>query len=413
MIFYKKLCISQWAGLIGNILEHHDKALFVFLAPFISLQFFPSENLITSLVEFYGMLVLSLAVKPLAALYFGSLADRRGRKKALLLSLLGMSLTTFCVWLLPSYLAIGAMAPMLFFALRCSQNFFAAGEREGAAIFVLEHSQEKDKSFVASLFESTTSIGILLASLETTLLAYLGILETHWQWLFLVAGLVSLAALGLRASMQETPEFINEIKPSFTWKELKGHKHALIAIMVTTGFSCGTYLMSITFINAYLRILSPIDPLELTTLNSLLLILDIITLPFFGWLAFRLTPAYLMRFSAIATGLISLPLFIWVGIAQSYLAIVASRIIIVLLGVCFAASARAWMQNLVPANRRCTLMNLGGTMGQLFTEGPFTMLSLYFLQIGVWLMPAALLALLGFGAAWVVHAKEAKTDQVA
>lgn len=396
--------ISQWTGLIGSILEHHDKALFVLLAPFISTQYFPSEDLVSSLIEMYGMIVLSLCVRPLAALYFGPLADQKGRKAALLISLMGMSLSTIAIGILPNYASWGWVSPLLLFIFRCGQNFFGAGELTGGAVYVLEHTQDKYKPLVSSLFESSIILGILIASLETTILAYFGILESYWYVLFIIAGSLGLLGTIARSYAKESPEFLQGLKiPHYQLKDFWKERKVLLAIAITTGFSYGTYILSITFVNAFLKVISSIEPFQMTSINTILIVVDFVTLPLFGLLALRLSPRLLMNFAAGAMAIFAIPLFAWMVHSESLVSIVVVRLIIVVLGVCFAAPYRAWIQELVPAARRCTLLNFGGTIGQLFVEGPMTMLSLLFLEIHQPLMPAILLALLGVASVLVIR----------
>lgn len=401
---------SRWIGLFGSLFEHHDKALFVLLAPFISRQYFPSEDLISSVVEIYGLIVLSLLVRPLAALYFGSLSDKKGRKIALLISMLGMSITTMGMGMLPDYSLLGWGAPLLLFFCRCGQNFFGAGELTGGAVYVLEHTQSKFKPLMASFFEASVMLGILLASLETTVLAYLNILETHWHWLFLFAGFLGMFLAWLRSNVAETPEYEGreQLLPALSWKEILSEKKALVAIALTTGFSYGTYILSITFVNAFLKILSPMDALELTSINTTLIFIDLIALPLFGFLSLYFPPRYLMSFAAMATGVLVVPLFVWMTFTKTLASIIFVRLVIVILGVCFAAPYRAWIQELVSVERRCTLLNLGGTIGQLLAEGPLTLLSLLFLEQEMPIMPAVLLALFGFSAVLAIKSFSGK-----
>lgn len=408
----RKSQFSRWIGLFGSVFEHHDKALFVLLAPFISRQYFPADDLISSVVEIYGVIVLSLLVRPLAALYFGPLADKKGRKAALLISMLGMSATTIGVGLLPSYDVLSWGAPLLLFLLRCGQNFFGAGELTGGAVYVLEHTEFKFKPLIASLFEASVMVGILLASLETTLLAYLDVLETHWHWLFLFAGALGLFGVLLRSIADETPEYEqNEGGLSrLGWKEIFKERKTLLVIALTSGFSYGTYILSITFVNAFLKILSPMDALELTSINSTLIFIDLAALPLFGLLSLYFPPRYLMSFAAISTGVLVVPLFAWMSMAKTLTAIILVRLVIVILGVCFAAPYRAWIQGLVNVSQRCTLLNLGGTIGQLLAEGPLTLLSLMFLERDMPIMPAVLLALFGFSAVWAIRSFSPKED---
>ena len=59
---------------------------------------------------------------PIGGIVWGHLGDRRGRRWALSWSILLMSGATFCIGLLPSYAAIGLLAPLGLLVLRAIQG---------------------------------------------------------------------------------------------------------------------------------------------------------------------------------------------------------------------------------------------------------------------------------------------------
>lgn len=394
---------SRWAGLIGNILEHHDKALFVFLAPFIAPQFYPNEDAVSGLIKIYGVIVISLFMRPFGAWFLGVYGDAIGRKKALMISLFGMSLMTIGIGVLPSYQTIGSWAPLLLLLLRCGQNFFAASEPSNGAIYVLEHTKPQSKGFFGSIFEATTMFGILLGSFETALLAQFGLLEKYWQLLFLFAGGVGILGLFFRKYALESPEIKWTEKPNYiNWQLLGEARWNILLISLTTGFSYATYIMSITFVNALLKVISTIDTVEMTRLNTLLSILDFVTLPLFGYLTYYYSPKRILLFATLCTAFFAIPLFAWMFDEKTLFAITTTRICIVLLGVCFAAAYPAWKQDLVIAKHRCTVLNMGSSLGQLAVEGPLTFVSLMMLKEGWELIPAVLLSLLGLSSFLII-----------
>src|SRR5687767_13999143 len=122
----KRPGINIAAGLIGNVVEHHDKALFALLAPFIGPLFFAPSDPITALIDTYLIFFIGLRARPLGALLFGIIADTYGRKQALSFSIIGMCLTTAAMGCLPTYSTAGIFAPILLASTRLLQNFFAA-----------------------------------------------------------------------------------------------------------------------------------------------------------------------------------------------------------------------------------------------------------------------------------------------
>ncbi len=59
-----------YGGLIGNVVEHYDKALFSLLAPFIGPLFFVDEDPLTALIKVYGILFLSTLARPIGGFFW-------------------------------------------------------------------------------------------------------------------------------------------------------------------------------------------------------------------------------------------------------------------------------------------------------------------------------------------------------
>lgn len=99
MAFLKKRSVA--ITILGNTLEHYDKALYGLIAPFIAALFYPKFHPITVLILAY--LPVGIIFRPIGALFFGYFGDKYGRLKTLRLSILGMSLMIIGVGLAPTY----------------------------------------------------------------------------------------------------------------------------------------------------------------------------------------------------------------------------------------------------------------------------------------------------------------------
>ncbi|MCK5578162.1 MAG: MFS transporter, partial [Planctomycetes bacterium] len=110
------------AGIIGNVLEWYDFAVFGYFAPIIGTQFFPSDNPVTSLLSAFGVFAAGYFARPLGGMIFGRMGDKFGRKTALQASVMLMAIPTFLISILPTYAQIGLMAPILLITLRLLQG---------------------------------------------------------------------------------------------------------------------------------------------------------------------------------------------------------------------------------------------------------------------------------------------------
>jgi MFS family permease len=377
----KKSMRARCVGIIGNILEHYDNALFGLLAPFIASYFFEKSDPLTALILTYGMLPLGIVFRPIGSLFFGWIGDRYGRRLALCLSLLGMAFATVCMGCLPTYATAGIWAPSLLAACRIVQNFCAAGENVGGAIFLLEHTEGPQRNMLSSLYNATTIAGALIASVLVTVCSVHFSDTAFWRWLYWSGGITALIALPIRYQLTESEEFLSarlgvQVKVrealSKNWKPL-------IAVIGVAGFSYTTYSLPFTLMNGFVPLVTSVTQSQIVKVTTYLLILDMCTLPFFGYLASRIAKEKIMFFSALFTFCSSFPLFYLLHM-DSLGIVIFIRTLIVLCGVAFTATYYSWIQELVPAQYRYTVLSSGHAIGSQLIGAPTSAVSLWLFQ---------------------------------
>ena len=131
----RKVAVSSF---LGNFIEWFDYATYSYFAVVIANVFFPGDDPALALMQTFAVFALSFLLRPIGAIFWGSMGDKKGRKWALSTSIFLMTGATFCIGLLPGYLAIGLAAPILLLLLRMIQGFSASGEYAGAATFLAE-----------------------------------------------------------------------------------------------------------------------------------------------------------------------------------------------------------------------------------------------------------------------------------
>jgi MFS transporter, MHS family, proline/betaine transporter len=115
------------AASIGNALEWFDFVVYGFFAVTIAKLFFPTADETVSLLVAFGTFGVTFFMRPLGAIVLGSFSDRHGRKSALALAIVLMTLGTGIIALAPTYSAIGPLAPVLIVVARLIQGFSAGG----------------------------------------------------------------------------------------------------------------------------------------------------------------------------------------------------------------------------------------------------------------------------------------------
>ncbi|WP_411106262.1 MFS transporter [Streptomyces sp. cmx-4-9] len=200
------------ASLAGTAIEFYDFFVYGTAAALVlGPLFFPSFSPLAGTLAAFGTFGVGFLARPLGSALFGHIGDRHGRRPVLLGSLLLTGLATVAVGCVPTYAAIGTAAPALLLLLRFLQGLGLGGEWGGAVLLTAEHAPERRRGLWSSFPQIGPSVGFLLANgIVLALSAALSDAQFRsWGWRvpFWAAGLLALAGLWLRRSVEETPPF--------------------------------------------------------------------------------------------------------------------------------------------------------------------------------------------------------------
>src|SRR5882757_7167935 len=109
-------------GSLGNLVEWYDWYVYTAFSLYFSDAFFPSDNQTVQLLNTAGIFAIGFLMRPIGGWLMGTFADRKGRKKALTLSVLLMSLGSLMIAASPGYKQIGVAAPLLLVLARIVQG---------------------------------------------------------------------------------------------------------------------------------------------------------------------------------------------------------------------------------------------------------------------------------------------------
>ncbi|SCL25356.1 metabolite-proton symporter [Micromonospora rhizosphaerae] len=200
------------SSLVGTTIEWYDFFLYGSAAALVfNKLFFPGfEPLVGTLLAF-ATYAVGFVARPLGGLVFGHFGDKVGRKKMLVLSLLIMGIATFAVGLLPTYSAVGLLAPILLVIFRLLQGFAVGGEWGGAILIVAEHGGAKRRGFWSSWPQAGVPAGNLLAVgvlfLFAATLSDAAFEAWGWRVPFLLSAVLVVVGLYIRVSVSESPVF--------------------------------------------------------------------------------------------------------------------------------------------------------------------------------------------------------------
>src|SRR6266581_4179267 len=199
------------ASSAGTIIEWYDFYLYATLTPFLAPIFFPSDNPTASLLAAFATYAAGFLVRPFGAVVFGRIGDVIGRKYAFLMTISIMGVATVVVGLLPTYAAIGILAPTLLLLLRLAQGLALGGEYGGAATYVAEHSPDDRRGYATSWIQTTATLGMWLALVLIGLCRYVMDAATFSSWGWRIPFWFSipllLISIYIRLKLSESPVF--------------------------------------------------------------------------------------------------------------------------------------------------------------------------------------------------------------
>jgi MHS family alpha-ketoglutarate permease-like MFS transporter len=199
------------AASIGNAIEWYDWTIYATFSIFFATQIFPKENAALALISTLATYALAFFFRPLGGWLLGRFADLRGRRTAMLLTILLMAAGSLAIGLLPTFAMVGWLAPVLLLLARIAQGMSLGGEVSNASAYLAEIAPPERRGRYSSFFYISTGFAVLLASLLgallTSLLSREELASYGWRIPFLIGGVLGLVGLWLRRAMPETDQF--------------------------------------------------------------------------------------------------------------------------------------------------------------------------------------------------------------
>lgn len=289
-----------FATVLGTAIEWYDFYLFVVLAPVVGAHFFSplSEGgrTLTALLAF----VAGFAVRPIGALLFGSLADRLGRQRVFVLTVVAMGGSTCAVGVLPGWQTLGLAAPLLLVALRMVQGLAIGGEYGAAASYLAEHAPKRGRGAFTAWLQGTASLGLLAAiAIELGLRSMLGnpgFEDWGWRVPFLMSVMLLPLSIWVRLRLRESPEFerlrvAGRLSRSPLADALGDRRLLGRAALALVGLTAGQAVLWYTgqlYALAFLQTAAGVAPAQAAAMMALALLLGLPTFVLFGRLSDRI-----------------------------------------------------------------------------------------------------------------------------
>ncbi|MFI5660407.1 MFS transporter [Streptomyces sp. NPDC051684] len=300
------------AASVGNAVEWYDWYAYTFLATYIADQVFPksADNSLVPLLATFAVFAVGFFMRPVGGLLMGAVADRRGRRAALTVTILLMGGSSLLVGITPTYASVGVLAPVVLVLARLLQGLSVGGEFAASTTFLVESAGLGRRGLFSSFQYVSTSIGQLIASgVAAVLVATLAEGQMDgWGWRvpFLAGAVLSLVGFWIRQGAQETRSEGHE-RPGLFDALRQYPRQSLLICGITAGGTLAYYTWT-SYLPTYAELNTDIDKPQALTAGTISLAFFALLQPVGGMLSDRFGRKPLLLFFGLGFALLSVPL---------------------------------------------------------------------------------------------------------
>ncbi|EJL83287.1 arabinose efflux permease family protein [Herbaspirillum sp. CF444] len=371
-----KLHPQTWRAVIsssiGNALEWFDVLIYGAFAVVIAKLFFPTDNETVSLLVTFATFGVSFFMRPLGAVILGAYSDRVGRKAALSLSIVLMTIGTAMIAFMPTYASIGLWAPAGIVLARLIQGFSAGGEFGSSTAFLVEHAPHR-RGFFSSWQVASQGLSLLMAAaFGAGLNGWLTPEQLYsWGWRlpFLFGLLIGPAGFYIRRHLDESPEFAaaerteTPLRDTFSTQKMRLLIGTGSVIMATVSVYLSLYMPTY----AIKQLGMPAWSSYAATLVSGLIMM--LASPLVGELSDKHGRTPFMIASSLAFVVLTYPMFLFLTGSPSFINLLLLQIVIGVLMTMYFAAMPALLADIFPVQTRGTGMSLSYNIAVMLFGG--------------------------------------------
>ncbi|MBC2865435.1 MFS transporter [Streptomyces mexicanus] len=303
------------AASVGNAVEWYDWYAYTFLAAYIADAVFPkgTGDSLVPLLSTFAVFAVGFFMRPVGGLVMGAVADRRGRRAALTVTILLMSGSSLLVGLTPTYASAGPVAPVVLVAARLLQGLSVGGEFAASTTFLVESAGPGRRGLFSSFQYVSTTAGQLVASGMATLLvdtlAERSMDGWGWRVPFWFGGLLSLVGFWIRRGAQETrsDEQRRAPRPGL-FEALRRHPRASLLIAGITAGGTLAYYTWTSYLPTYAELNAGVAKSDALLAGTVSLAFFGLLQPLGGLLSDRFGRRPLLLFFGLGFALLCVPL---------------------------------------------------------------------------------------------------------
>lgn len=397
-------------GAIGTLMEYFDYYLYgLASATVFPTVFFPNDNAVVGTMSSFASFAFGFLLRPVGGLIFGHIGDRMGRKMTLMITVIGMGVSTAAIGLIPPAGAIGIAAPILLLVFRMFQGLFVGGEMGGAATLVVEHAPAGRRGLYGALLISGAGIAnVASAGLMAAVGAGSHSFFITWGWRipFLIALVLAVIAIVLRSKLDESEEFKelvaaralkHETRKSPLKEAFRHPKNAILGILIGLPQSIAGYLV-LTFGLAFM--VSKGTNAQVGFIGTMIVgVLQIFAAPMWGALSDKIGRRKTYIAGCVGFALLIYPTFALYGTNTAVLIWLGMILGFVIPGVAMQGTLQTMLVEMFDVEARTTGVNIGyqisNTIGGGFAPLIATALSVGYGSVWPVIIYAAVISLIG------------------
>ena len=391
-------------ALIGTALEWYDFFLFSAAAALVfNVQYFTSENASAAAMASFATFGVGLAARPIGGIIFGRMGDRIGRRKVLMITIIGIGIVTGLIGMLPTYAAIGIAAPILLVLLRVLQGLFVGGEWSGAMTLVVENAPLHLRARYAAIPQIGSPIGTILSSggffVMTLIFSQDSFNSWGWRVPFLIALPLLALAIYIRSKLEESPVFrqleeSGEVVKSPVLTTFKNSWKQIIVGMAAALLGVGGFYLVTAFCVWYGVNVLGYSPSLLLLGSMVAAFVEIFVLLWGGQLGTKFGASRVILWGGIVSAVVAWPAFLMLSSGNPVLVVIAMTLAVAALSLPYAASGSV-LTGLFPAKTRYTGVGLAqNTAGMISGFIPLLATGFVASTDGAWWPAAAMLVFL-------------------
>jgi MFS transporter, MHS family, proline/betaine transporter len=384
----------------STIVEWYDFTLYLYFATVLARVFYGGGG--GSLLLTLGGFAIAYLMRPLGALFFSHIGDRKGRRHMMLMSVAMMTAAMLATALLPTRAMVGPAAGWLLLLLRCVMGFSVGGEYTGVVAYLLEGSPPKRRGLITSSASAASEVGALLAvgisALTVSLTSALQLDAWAWRIPFFVGAALAATVWVARSTMHESPEFRRQQEEGTVPAEplayaLKHHRAGIARGFSISALGSITYYVGITYVPSFLTSAGALSERAALWLSTIAAVIVILVTPLVGGWSDRVGRRPVLLALCAGSAILPMTMFALMASGSQGRALLGAVILAAVAGGVSAVGAVTTAEQF-HGEARITGLALGATMATAIFGGLTPWFAQWLVERTGWTMaPGAMIAL--------------------